>query len=801
MKTTIISPLHYKRQYESSSEFESLEIAVSFQPYLEHIKELHKNEKTIKSTFYQFIIKTFRKYPELENPLALEAINQYPELLELLYATLSNDILSNENGQHWGLSMPLQPTMFYSTDALYELIDLENERVKKAAIIHNKISNNRESILYALIFEKLYQGCPAPRNEIYHGIFNDGTYLEKYFLINFDSRFIKIYTTETLPKIDIETFSLYLQTDEGLNELQRILPMNLFKIEGFTVLTFTDITTDYVVNHIKTLLSNRDIHNLEALYDDILQSLKTMLQSHDVEFGLLPFLNINKKFVFNEGIASHSIFIRTLKEDGAEEETYQESAVNYFKDPCLLFFDDITMQNGTEQIFLKWLKNKGIISFALLPVFSNNKLTGALEVYSHKKDALNKDILSKLDVILPQIGQMFQNNVSEFEAQIESIIKENFTSLQPSVQWKFNEVAWLYVKDRSCQKTQPDLQRIFFEHVYPLYGAIDIRNSTIERNAALQKDFQVQLTLLEQTLVGLEKKIKLDLLNELLFECRKWLDTFSAFINSGEENKLNAFLTNDVEPLLFHLKNNSSETEDLIDNYLRSTDESTGIAFENRRKLETSIVFINTIINNDLESMAKQLQQAYPFYFEKFRTDGIEYDIYIGQSIAPDKPFDLLYLKNTRLWQLKSMASIVRLCHAMTPQLPTHLETTQLIFAHSNAIDISFRNDERRFDVEGYNIRYQIIKKRIDKVHIKNTQERLTQPGKIAIIYFNQKEADEYAKYIKSLAAQNILLNDLEYLELENLQGVIGLKALRVGVCVSFDVFPSSPKGEPFGNS
>ena len=131
------------------------------------------------------------------------------------------------------------------------------------------------------------------------------------------------------------------------------------------------------------------------------------------------------------------------------------------------------------------------------------------------------------------------------------------------------------------------------------------------------------------------------------------------------------------------------------------------------------------------------------------------------------------------------MASIVRLCHAMIPQLPTLLETTQLIFAHSNAIGISFRNDERRFDVEGsYNIRYQIIKKRIDKVHVKNTEERLTQPGKIAIVYFNQKEADEYAKYIKSLAAQNILLNDLEYLELENLQGVIGLKALRVGVNV-----------------
>ena len=98
-------------------------------------------------------------------------------------------------------------------------------------------------------------------------------------------------------------------------------------------------------------------------------------------------------------------------------------------------------------------------------------------------------------------------------------------------------------------------------------------------------------------------------------------------------------------------------------------------------------------------------------------------------------------------------------------------------------IDISFRIDEKRFDVEGtYNIRYQVIKKRIDKVHIKDTDERLTQPGKIALVYFSNKEADEYVSYVNFLQEQNILDNDLEFLELEELQGVHGLKALRVGV-------------------
>ena len=181
--------------------------------------------------------------------------------------------------------------------------------------------------------------------------------------------------------------------------------------------------------------------------------------------------------------------------------------------------------------------------------------------------------------------------------------------------------------------------------------------------------------------------------------------------------------------------------------------------------------------------MKGEIQQAYPSYFEKFRTDGVEYDIYIGQSIAPDKPFNDIYLKNLRLLQLTSMAAIAKYSNALLPQLSKPVETTQLIFIHSQAIDIKFRKDEKRFDVEGaYNIRYHIVKKRIDKVSIKNKKERLTQPGKIALVYFSQKEADEYISYIRYLQEQNILTNDLEELDLEELQGVSGLKALRVGV-------------------
>ena len=67
-------------------------------------------------------------------------------------------------------------------------------------------------------------------------------------------------------------------------------------------------------------------------------------------------------------------------------------------------------------------------------------------------------------------------------------------------------------------------------------------------------------------------------------------------------------------------------------------------------------------------------------------------------------------------------------------------------------------------------------------VAIKETEERLTQPGKIAIVYSNQKEVPEYLEYIEFLKNKNILKPNVEFLELEELQGVTGMKALRVDI-------------------
>ena len=111
------------------------------------------------------------------------------------------------------------------------------------------------------------------------------------------------------------------------------------------------------------------------------------------------------------------------------------------------------------------------------------------------------------------------------------------------------------------------------------------------------------------------------------------------------------------------------------------------------------------------------------------------------------------------------------------------MDVTSLILVFSAALSIRFRMDEKRFDVDGtYSARYEVVKKRIDKAHIKGSTERITEKEKITIVYSQNNEETEYLKYIKYLQHKKLLEPAIEQFEVEDLQGVSGLRAIRVKV-------------------
>jgi len=724
-------------------------------------------------------LEKIEKENDLLGNITTQELAKHKETLELIF-TILTPLMANENEMFWALSTPVPDEIFFSTNAFYQFFKDHDPKSKVSQ--DNEPSEKKQiKFIYNLILDRFYNFTSVLKNEIIYAHVNPENNLTSYYNIQNDTQFIDIQHKGDLPELNFEELAKHFQEGTEMEYLFKELSLKNFTFEGFSVISITDVTLQHAIDGIRNALVD---HNYQTeAYNHVIQALKTLSRNGNIEFGLMPFLTVNNKLVFDNQDFSQSMLINSAKASNLEEEVFYSLVDKYKEDPRPIFVSSINEDQMAKDPFLRVLKAAGVCSYSVLPIYYNTQLAGVLEVYSNQEIIVDDKILSRLRPAMPLIGQLFQYSIEEFNAKMDAVLMDKFTALQPSVQWKFNEAVWHFIQQNKENKKHKQIDTITFKNMYPLFGAIDIRNSTVERNQALKEDMHVHLLNIIKTLKGLRKFVYLELIDKLIFNCNDWIVRISNVASSNEEMLLNEFLAAEVYPFFSVIKVNHPEAAEIVDDYFAEILPETGLAYENRRKLEVSMQLINMEVSQYLETAQQNLQTSYPCYFAKFRTDGVEYDIYIGQDIAPNKPFDLLYLKNIRLWQLTSMVEIARLSKSLIGEMPRPLETTQLVFIHSNSIDISFRNDERRFDVEGaYNIRYEVVKKRIDKVLIKGTTERLTQPNKIAMVYFNADEAKEYIEYIKYLQDQGYLNDDLEQLDLEELQGVSGLKALRVGV-------------------
>ena len=59
---------------------------------------------------------------------------------------------------------------------------------------------------------------------------------------------------------------------------------------------------------------------------------------------------------------------------------------------------------------------------------------------------------------------------------------------------------------------------------------------------------------------------------------------------------------------------------------------------------------LNDAVSDYLDEEEAKAQLMYPHYFQRYKTDGVEFNIYVGGTLVENKPFDLVFLKNLRLW-------------------------------------------------------------------------------------------------------------------------------------------------------
>ena len=762
----------------------------SFRPLIRAWEDAIRDGREGTSKLYTPLLEQVKQHAELLEPISDDTILQkHKVLIEQMMATIFPVTLSDKEDL-FAVTKPFHYNVLYSSGLFRSMFLGDGDIIKMPSEkTAQKISSEKLMGAYQLILTRLYNMKIGGIATSVHPYKCPNSGLDKYLELEMDTRFIDVIPKGELPTLDSSCgwgTCNYVSDILKVPHIETCLPVSRFEFEGLVIVRIREVTEREVINNIKTSLLN--IHSFadQEIFQELQSEMQNLLGVHGVQTAIKPFFTINNHLVLTDFHSTYKDAKKNLPSVAKQQQIHKELIATFSNAKNPLLLSEITDEVKQKYPFIAGPYDLGWKSAIICPIFTEkNDLIGMLLIFSKNAGSLQKEHLIKIDPVIPLFKLALQKSQEQLDHQVDKVIKEQFTAVQDAVEWRFTEAALNYLT-RKNQGEQTKIEPISFEKVFPLYGAIDIRNSSIERNHAIQQDLLEQLQLAASIIEKAKSMYDYPLLDEVLFRVGKYSHAVSNILFAEDEQAIYYFIGEEMVQLLSHLKIVNPSLAPDVDRYMETVDSPVKMVYHHRKHYEESITRINNAVARFVDSEQKAAQEIYPHYFERFVTDGVDFNIYIGQSITPRKTFDEFYLRNLKLWQLTTLAKAAQLTNRLESELPLPLQTTQLILAHSQPISISFRTAERKFDVDGaYNIRYEIVKKRIDKVHIKDSNERLTQPGTIAIVYSQPKEAQEYLEYIEYLQNRGLLKPDIEKMDLEDLQGVSGLKGLRVAVNVS----------------
>ena len=716
--------------------------------------------------------------PDFHNQvITKEWLDRYEQDIQMVMTPFFSPFL--QENEIKACMMPFFPYLFNGTNRFLKLIDKAGSPENIWADMGQQDDRYRNACVF--ILERFYNaGLDISR--VFHVKMKDkntGSYTYYRSLVNAD--YMSIHLKDEKDRLTKEDIALLLENveDEALWR-EKIKPQS-YQIKGFGIMTLLDMTRDRTISNLKTDLLQADLLYREDLQKSVKKDLRSILKIPDLKIGFLAY-DKDKEEMKAVGVGLWSSILmkgqNIIREEDIFKPEFHKGKDNETDHEPLLLNDEV------KEMFLPHLVSNleelKVKSYAAIPLVHEDQLIGIMEISSKTEGSITLLKLSELEDITPLFVTAFKGYIDDYETQLKAIIQEKYTAIHPAVEWRFKQAAEEAFSMRSIG--QKELEKtIMFEQIHPLYGQTDVKKSSLRRNEAIRKDISIQLNETEKIFKAAVKENGLPVYKMLLQQIRSHKEMLEHNLGAGDETELLRFLSDRIYPTFSHLSSLSPTVANLIKDYEKMLDPQTGLIIDHRNEYESALALINKTIAIALEKGQEKAQGMFPHYFKKYKTDGIEHDMYIGASLTIAKEYDPVYLDNIRLWQMMVTCEIENKIYNVQKDKDYVLDVCSLILVHHNPISIKFRMDEKQFDVEGaYNLRYEIIKKRIDKATIKGTDERITQAGQLAIIYTQDEERAAYLSYIKYLQSINYLTDHVEEYALSDMQGVTGLRALRV---------------------
>ncbi len=774
-KADVHAGLGLEREFPFESE-------LSLRPLITYWEESIAREDSVRARLARALLAEVRQAPELAAPITdLQLLEKHGQLVQALMGAVFPPVLWDQ--EHAAALVPFQLRSFYATPAFeHTLMGLDGRLQGRLNIDKQTLGRFRLLNAYALILGRLY-GIQFPVD--YPLIFtadDRDTGLDRHFKIQFDGRFVDVEAVGPLPALTSEARARLVDNTAEHDSLDDLFVAGSFRFRGFTVFRALDVTDQEVLSSIKRDLIDKESIVSGTRFEALQSKLRTLLRSPQLRLGLAAFEGERVLSLTDAAQLSHScIFADSV------HATLNDFSGSVFQRASLegkpLFVQDLAAYPHRTSIEEGMLKS-GVRSIVIAPLRYQDQVIGSLALSSPKPGELNPLQAPKVAEVLPLFSMAVKRSLDELDNRVQAFIKEKATAIHPVVEWRFRKAVLNGLERYTTGRAgSGEMEPIVFRDVYPLYAIADIRGSSTQRTWAIQADLTTQLGLARQVLLAARAARPLPILDQLTHRIDARLGELELSLRSGDEMAVIGFLRSDIEPLFDHVGTFGSRVRERIQAYRDAVDPTVGTVYARRRAFDESVTLINSTISAYLDLEEQAAQSMFPHYFERQNTDGVDYNIYVGASLLEDGAFNPLYLKNLRLWQLMVACGIALRAERLKDRLAVPLDITNLILVQHAPLSIQFRFDEKRFDVDGaYNVRYEIIKKRIDKAVVQGTTERVTQPGKIAIVYSHPSEATEWREHLEYLQDLGYLTREIEDLDLEDLQGAQGMRALRVSV-------------------
>ena len=755
-------------------------LQVSFNKLLKQYEELENTSDAFLAKRAKYVLELAEKYPELREGISDTDVleKRKKEIKIILQDSFSPLLTKNEIKT---ASVPFHNLIFNSSERFKSILNIAGNDFELQ--MKNMPKDDIYIIACTIILNFCYGYNLNFKRPFYYEI-PDANGIMRYYKILYNADFTEIVATDKAPKITQQDYDELLDNFENIDMWKEKFPEDSYIFKGFVISNIFDVTDDQAISSIKSSLIGEDKRKDEGFMKDFYEIFRSLFGFKNLEVGFSIYNEEEDSFERVYGVGMNSFLLNDLESKYCSDALCTWSYNKLLRENSYFSVSDVDrlykLSEGNAP-HIKVLHEQGYKSAIFAPIANDDGLMGILEIVSTDPKVLNSINANKLVDVMPFIISAVERSKNEEGNLIEAIIQKECTSIHPSVHWLFEKEAKNFIKDQMNGK-EPSFNKISFENIYPLYGQIDIKGSSEARNWATKQDLTLQLNGVKKVLELASETEKLPIYEQFIYQINEYLNGLDEHFQVDSEQQISSFFKDDIEPMLEHIYSRD-DLKEHIDEYFNGIDDKVNVLYNHRKQYDDTIALINKEMSSLLDKKQVDAQLMYPHYFERFKTDGVEHNMYIGESITKEESFNPIYLYNLRLWQLQVMCEMENSYYLMQSEFPVKLDVASMVLVFNQPLSISFRMDEKQFDVDGtYNARYEIVKKRVDKAFIKGTKERVTQKGKISIVYSQKEDEREYLRYIKFLQSKKYLDDDVEIVELQDLQAVTGLKAIRVSV-------------------